>query len=264
MAFSISRTAQSMRIWWLTTLLISINIAVFLSESILGVSMLAPSMRDLLHWGANFAPLTLTGDPWRLLSNMFLHVGIIHLLMNCWALYVFGIYSEFYYGRRFYLALYLTTGLMASLTSLVYHYNSLAQIIAGAALTVSAGASGAIMGLGGALIIAAWRPRASIAPDQSLNLNQLLLIMAINIGLGLSIEGIDNAAHVGGLLTGVLLAWVYAYTDQARPALQRTIRVGTFCAIALFGSIVFQHIEAHATDLKPLRAAFLAQIPPSP
>jgi membrane associated rhomboid family serine protease len=260
MAFSPSRTGLILRTWWLTTLLIGINLGVFAIETITGVDPLSPTTLDLLRWGANFAPLTLTGDEWRLLSNMFLHVGIIHLLVNCWALYAFGVYAEFYYGRRFYLGLYLLSGLMGSLLSIGYHYAGSAQIIAGHIPVVSAGASGAIMGLGGALIIAAWRPRSGIHPTQTLQLNQLLMVMAINIGLGLSISGIDNAAHLGGALTGAGLALIYSFTDQSRAAVQQGVRIAAFVAILVLGSFGLSQLESRATELHPLRAEILQQI----
>ena len=77
---------QPLRQWWLTALLIAVNIGVFAAQVLQGVSFTEPSIVDLINWGADFAPLTLTTENWRLLSSMFLHIGIVHLLGNMWAL----------------------------------------------------------------------------------------------------------------------------------------------------------------------------------
>lgn len=98
---------QPLRYWWLTALLIAINCGLFAWQVLNGVSATDPSVPDLIKWGADFAPLTLTSENWRLLSSMFLHIGFVHLLLNMWALYLFGMYAEFYYGRFWYVVIYL-------------------------------------------------------------------------------------------------------------------------------------------------------------
>ena len=250
----------TLRIWKLTGLLLLINISMFVIEVLNGVSIFSPRMGDLLVWGANYAPLTLTGDAWRLLSSMFLHIGLIHLAVNCWALYIWGIYAEFYYGRRFYLAMYLSAGLVGSLLSVLHNvFNQ--QILNDAnAFVVSAGASGAIMGLGGALIVAAWRPKASLHPDQALQLKPLLVIMAINFGLGLSIAGIDNAAHLGGIITGALLGLVFSLTENMRQQQRQIMRISSFIILALIGWFTFYQLQLTENQLQPLRVGILDQL----
>ncbi len=249
---------STLKIWQLTGLLLLINVTVFVLETLSGVSILSPTVKDLLVWGANYAPLTLTGDPWRLFTSMFLHVGIIHLAVNCWALYIWGVYAEFYYGRRYYLALYLSAGLMGSVFSVIHNlinatYNSSSFII-------SAGASGAIMGLGGALIVAAWRPRTDLHPEQTLKLKPLLDIMAINFVLGFSIPGIDNAAHIGGIITGALLALVFSFTEKSTDVQGKILRIITFIVLAIAGVFLFHQLEIIGADLRPYRADILSQL----
>lgn len=249
---------STLKIWKLTGLLLLINMTVFVMETLSGVSILNPTVKDLLIWGANYAPLTLTGDAWRLFTSMFLHVGIIHLAVNCWALYLWGVYAEFYYGRRYYLALYLSAGLMGSVLSVIH--NLINATHNNASFIVSAGASGAIMGLGGALIVAAWRPKTDLHPEQTLKLKPLLVIMAINFTLGFSVPGIDNAAHIGGIITGALLALVFSLTEKSSDAKRKTLRSITFIVLAMCGVFLFHQLEIIGADLQPYRADILSQL----
>jgi len=249
---------STLKIWKLTGVLLLINVTVFVIEALSGVSILSPTVQDLLIWGANYAPLTLTGDAWRLFTSMFLHVGIIHLAVNCWALYIWGVYAEFYYGRRYYLALYLSAGLMGSLFSVIH--NLINATYNHSSFIISAGASGAIMGLGGALIVAAWRPRTDLHPEQTLKLKPLLVIMAINFALGFSIPGIDNAAHIGGIITGALLALVFSLTEKSSDAKRKTLRIITFILLALAGVFLFQQLKILGAELQPYREDILSQL----
>jgi len=251
---------STLKIWKLTGILLLINVTVFVLETLNGVNVLSPNIKDLLNWGANYAPLTLTGDAWRLLTSMFLHVGIIHLAVNCWALYIWGVYAEFYYGRRFYLALYLSAGLVGSLLSVMHNLVKINTAHGDTSFMISAGASGAIMGLGGALIIAAWRPKTNLYPEQTLKLKPLLVIMAINFALGFSISGIDNAAHIGGILTGALLALVFSLTEKCTDAQRKTFRIITFIILAIGGFILFQRLEILGANLHSYRADILSQL----
>ncbi|MEJ7610097.1 MAG: rhomboid family intramembrane serine protease [Ferruginibacter sp.] len=92
-----------------------------------------------IKWGSNYGPLTLSGDPWRLITNVFIHFGIIHLAMNMYCLYIIGSYLEPMLGKTKFITAYLCTGILASLTSLWWHNESVN----------SAGASGAVFGLYG-------------------------------------------------------------------------------------------------------------------
>lgn len=251
---------STLKIWKLTGILLLLNVTVFVLEALSGVSILSPSVKELLIWGANYAPLTLTGDSWRLFTSMFLHVGIIHLAVNCWALYLWGVYAEFYYGRRYFLALYLSAGLMGSILSVIHNLMRINAKHSDASFTISAGASGAIMGLGGALIVAAWRPKSNLHPTQALKLKPLLVIMAINFALGFSVPGIDNAAHIGGVITGALLALVFSLTEKCTDAQRKLLRVVTFAVLTIGGVLLFQQLEILGANLQPHRADILSQL----
>ena len=251
---------STLRIWKLTGLLLLINVSVFVLEVLSGVSIFSPRMGDLLLWGANYAPLTLTGDSWRLLSSMFLHIGLLHIAVNCWSLYIWGVYAEFYYGRRFYLALYLSAGLAGSLLSINHSLSNHRVLNDGSTFVVSAGASGAIMGLGGALIVAAWRPKQNLQPTQTLQLKPLLVIMAINFALGLSIAGIDNAAHLGGLIIGALLGLIYSLTEHMSLKHRQMTRVTIFILLAFTGWVIFHQLQLANIDLQVLRTDILLQL----
>lgn len=218
---------QPLRMWWLTALLIAINCGLFTGQVLSGVSATNPAGPDLIRWGADFAPLTLTSENWRLLSSMFLHIGIVHLLLNMWALYLFGVYAEFYYGRLWYIGLFMLAGIAGNLASnYVSLHNALAfsntAILQASTSTqmasnslipaISAGASGAIMGLGAALLVAALWPRKDIAPKYLLNKNALIMLTLLNLGLGMLVSGINGIAHLGGFAGGLVLALGYRFS----------------------------------------------------
>lgn len=181
-----------------TPVLIWLNVGVFILMALTGVNMLQPAGDALIRWGANYTPLTLGGQPWRLLTNCFLHIGIIHLLFNMYALMQIGIVIESVLGSRQFTVVYLTAGLLGSVVSLWWH-----DVVLGA------GASGAIFGLYGvffALLTTNWLD----AETRRSLLRSVLVFMGYNLMIGLQ-AGIDNAAHIGGLLAGVLSGYAYYY-----------------------------------------------------
>jgi rhomboid protease GluP len=149
-----------------------------------------------LAWGAGFGPATKDGEWWRLGTAMFLHFGLVHLGMNMWALWDGGRLVERMYGSLRFAALFLASGLTGNLLSL---------IVAGDR-AVSGGASGAIFGVYGALLVWLWRERHHVHPTEFRWLfGGAALFSAVTIGFGLMITGVDNAAHIGGLASGALL-----------------------------------------------------------
>jgi rhomboid protease GluP len=161
-----------------------------------GVNVISPANESLLLWGANFRPYTLDGQAWRLLTNCFLHIGILHLLFNMYALMYIGILLEPRLGSwRFGIA-YILTGIMGSVTSLYIH-----------PITISAGASGAIFGMYGVFL--------AMLTTNLIEKNQrkaLLTSIAIFVGYNLlnGVKGgIDNAAHIGGLVSGIILGYSF-------------------------------------------------------
>lgn len=178
----------------LTLLLVGSNVAIFVLMALTGVSIMEPTMQQLLTWGANWGPLSLGTQPWRLLTSNYLHIGIIHLFFNMWCLLNLGRLAERVFDRWTYLLVYTASGLAGSLASLWRHPT-----------VVGAGASGAIFGLAGALIAALYLGKLPIPREaMKATMKSLLSFAAYNLFLGLR-AGIDNAAHIGGLVGGLAL-----------------------------------------------------------
>ena len=160
-----------------------------------------------LAWGANFGPATQDGEWWRLGSAMFLHFGIVHLALNTWSLWDVGQLAERMYGRWRFFCIYILSGLAGNLVSLVVQGN----------YAVSGGASGAIFGIYGAALVFLWRERAAITEHEFRWLFWGALGFAsLTIILGFIIPGIDNVAHIGGFLTGILASIVFSQTITTR------------------------------------------------
>jgi rhomboid protease GluP len=172
---------------------------VFILMVISGVSFFEPTTQDLLRWGANLRGITLEGQGWRLITNVFLHIGIFHILLNMYALVYIGIVLEPYLGKARFAAAYLFTGIIASLTSIYWHPN-----------TVSAGASGAIFGMYGVFLAML----TTNFIDKTVRKPLLLSIgvfVVLNLANGVK-EGIDNAAHIGGLISGLIIGYAYYFS----------------------------------------------------
>lgn len=190
--------------------IIALNILIFIAMIIDGAGLFTPNALVHLKWGSNYSPLTLTGDWWRLISSIFIHFGIIHLLMNMYCLYTVGVYLEPMLGKLRYLAAYLCTGLVASLVSLWWH--------AGEPVN-SAGASGAVFGMYGVFLALL---TSNLIPKKVKDelLKSILLFIAFNLLYGLK-GGIDNSAHIGGLLSGFVfgygLVWTIKKEREERP-----------------------------------------------
>lgn len=146
--------------------------------------------------GANYRPAVLAGEYWRLVASMFLHGGIVHLIVNAWALYQLGALFEIWMGSSRLLLTYFLTGVAGSLASIMWTAGP------------SVGASGAIFGLLGALIGFLLRHRERLNEWGKSLLMQFVGWAAVNVFLGFSVPGIDNAAHLGGCAAGFLLGLV--------------------------------------------------------
>lgn len=184
--------------FFVAPILIGINVLVFIVMAVSGVHIFEPDNESLLNWGANFRPLTLDGEWWRVFTSCFLHIGIIHLLFNMYALLYIGTLLEPFLGKTRFLAAYIIAGVAASVTSLWWHE-----------LTISAGASGAIFGLYGVFI-------ALLTSDliEKSTKKELITSMGIFVGYNLLYglrpgSGVDNAAHIGGLLSGIIIGLVF-------------------------------------------------------
>lgn len=177
--------------------LIATNVVLFLAMLSLG-ARLGHSATDLhLAWGASFAPATQDGQWWRLGSAMFIHFGILHLAFNMWALWDAGQFVERLFGSARFTVLYAVSGVAGNVLSLALQGNR----------AVSGGASGAIFGLFGALLVALWHERRQVHGREFRWLFGGAAVFAMgSIGFGTFVPGIDNAAHLGGLAAGTLLA----------------------------------------------------------
>ncbi|QNR26100.1 rhomboid family intramembrane serine protease [Croceimicrobium hydrocarbonivorans] len=168
-----------------------------------GVNILMPDNESLLLWGANFRPVTLDGEWWRLISSCFLHIGLLHLLMNMYALLYIGVLLEPYLGKARFLSAYLLSGLAGSTASLYWNE-----------LTISAGASGAIFGMYG-VFLAMLTTNLIEKSTRKTMLSSIVIFVGYNLMYGLK-GGIDNAAHIGGLLSGLLIGYAF-YPSLLKP-----------------------------------------------
>lgn len=180
--------------YFVTPILMNLNILIFILMVVLGAGIFSPESADLLTWGANFKPVTLAGEWWRLITCCFVHIGIIHLLFNMYALLYIGVLLEPILGTTRFLIAYLLTGLTASMTSLWWHD-----------LTVSAGASGAIFGMYGVFLALLTTKFIEENSRKSL-LTSIGVFVGYNLMFGLS-TGVDNAAHIGGLVGGIVIGY---------------------------------------------------------
>lgn len=174
-----------------TYLIILINLIVFGLMYVFGNG--SENIDTLIKFGANYAPLTKSGEYYRLITSAFLHIGVIHLLCNLYALYVIGPQIEQFFGRIKYILIYLFSAIMGSLFTLVLSGDS----------PVSAGASGAIFGLFGAILYFGYTYRGYIG---NAIISQIVPVVLLNLFIGLTSTNIGNAAHIGGLVGGYVMS----------------------------------------------------------
>lgn len=179
--------------------LILICILIFILMYILGNG--SEDTYTLLKFGANLDALTKNGQYYRLFTSMFLHIGIIHLLCNMYSLYIIGREVEIVFTKKKYLIIYLLSGIAGSILSLAFNHN-----------TVCAGASGAIFGLLGALLYFGYYYRVYLGASVT---RSILPVVIINLIIGFVSTGIDNAAHIGGLVGGILIAMAVGVPDKS-------------------------------------------------
>ncbi|CAN5677676.1 hypothetical protein BH10BAC2_BH10BAC2_02830 [soil metagenome] len=184
---------------YVTYTIIAINVLVFILMAVNGAGIVEPNGLVHIQWGSNYTPLTLSGDWWRLFTNMFIHFGIIHLAMNMYCLYTVGVYLEPMLGKARYIAAYICTGIIASTVSLWWHAEGVN----------SAGASGAIFGIYGLFLALLTTSLIPKTVRESL-LKSIGLFVAYNLLYGMK-SGVDNAAHIGGLISGFIIGYLYVY-----------------------------------------------------
>lgn len=181
--------------YFFTPIILIVNIFVFVLMVVNGVNPIDPTTNDLINWGANFKPLTINGEWWRLFTCTFEHIGIMHLLFNMYALVYIGILLEPILGRVRFIFAYIITGIAASLVSLWW-----------TDINVSAGASGSIFGLYGIFLALLTTSIVEKSTRRPLLISMIIFII-FNLANGLK-SGVDNAAHIGGLLSGIMIAYL--------------------------------------------------------
>lgn len=202
-----------------TAVLLALNVAIFGLMLAGGINPMQPSIDSLIQWGANYGPKTTQGEWWRLFTCMFLHIGVLHLLFNMLALWNVGGFMERLLGSTGFLVLYLLAGLLGSVASVAWN-----------PFVVSAGASGAIFGLYGGLLAFLVRHRdlQQHAFLAALRTNTLAFL-GYNVIYGFIVQGIDMAAHLGGLAGGFVCGCVLTpsltFTSRSRQQ-GRSVLVG--------------------------------------
>ncbi len=211
-----------------TYFLVGINCAVYMAMIAKGVSAVSPTTAQLMHWGANNAGSVLIyGQWWRIVSAMFVHVGFLHLATNMWCLWNLGLLAEPLMGSAGVMAVYILTGAAGNLLSTFkgwysFHqaweaYHAAGGLDPTVMFPAGAGASGAVFGIAGALIVLLKSDRLPVPPIELKKLRRSVIYFAgLNLVLGLSINAgsnymggglnIDNFAHMGGFGSGLLFA----------------------------------------------------------
>lgn len=217
--------------YFITPILINLNIAIFIIMALSGVNVFLPDNESLISWGANFRPVTLEGEWWRLFTCCFLHIGIFHLLMNMYALLYIGLLLEPYLGKTRFLATYMLTGIASSTTSLWWHD-----------LTISAGASGAIFGMYGVFLAMLTTNLIEKSARKAL-LTSIVIFVGYNLINGLK-GGIDNAAHIGGLVSGILIGYSFypSLKNEDDKKLKHGLVIAFSIIIVIISSIVYSNI----------------------
>ncbi len=186
---------------WMTNIIFYSNVVIYVLMVLLGVHFWNPTPDALLAWGANNKELVIqNGEWWRLLSSCFLHVGLLHLVFNMYALVLLSFFVEPFIGRWRYLIAYIASGIAGSAISI--YWNDW--------ITVSAGASGAISGVAGLLMVLLLFQFLGKQASRLLFIDMLVMV-GLNFFIGFA-ENIDNAAHAGGFVAGAVFGLIYALT----------------------------------------------------
>lgn len=195
------RSIPSFRAAPATTFFVFANISIYLGLGLLDIRAFQDLGHEsfLIDWGANVPTLTFSGQYWRLLASMFMHVNLTHIVMNMLALWSLGRVLEPKIGATYFAAIYFSSGLVGSLFSAIWRNGQ---------FFISCGASGAILGIFGVAIVYALKNKA----HSEIPLSSLVISLVLTFGAG-AIANIDNAAHLGGLVTGIIMTMllIFAY-----------------------------------------------------
>lgn len=186
---------ESIKKYKTTYTLIVLNILIYLISAIIARNLFEIDIYTLVHMGAKVNPLIEEGQFWRFITAAFLHGGLIHIVFNMMALKVIGVQVEQIYGWKKYLLIYFSAAMGGSILSYMLSPKS-----------ISVGASGAVFGLLGAMLVFGFRKKDIIGKSFVLNIIQ---VIALNIVIGLSVPSIDNWGHIGGLILGGITALIF-------------------------------------------------------
>lgn len=187
---------EDIREYPVTYILFFLNLAMFLVMTLVGGTT---NTYVLIFFGAKVNTLIAAGEFWRLFTSMFIHIGFTHLLFNLYALFILGKFSEKIFGHGRFILIYLVSGLTGSLLSYLLGPE------------LSAGASGAIFGLMGAILAFGWKKPAYWKTGL---ISNFAIVLVINLVLGFISTGIDNYAHFGGLVGGALIGFIFQLRKQ--------------------------------------------------
>jgi rhomboid protease GluP len=214
---------------FITYALIAINAAIFAAMIGDGAGMLPSDGNVHFKWGSNFGLVTAGGEWWRLFTSMFLHFGLMHLLFNMSVLWAIGPTTERLYGNGYFLLIYLLSGMAGALAGLLWH-----------PYINSAGASGAIFGVIGASV-AYFVQHGNGVPRTvvSSSIFAGLFLAGVNLFVGLA-PGVDNMAHLGGLVAGFVVG--YGLARPLKPLVRsfdtRHLTVSAACLAALTALVI--------------------------
>ncbi len=209
-----------------TPIIIALCVLMFIATYIWGRG--SEDSITLLLFGANYRPLVQIGQFWRLATSIFLHAGIVHLLVNMYSLYILGKQMEGFLGRFKFLIVYLGSGILGSLLSVVVHSS------------VSVGASGAIFGLLGSLLYFGYHYRLYLGTVLK---TQVIPIIIINLLIGFLVPGIDNFAHIGGLVGGYLLTMVVGVPGKSKKSDRINGAIVLILLVAFLSYMLFGYLR---------------------
>ena len=207
----------------ITAILVFLNIAIFFVPLLLGKS------DDVFRELAVFGPYIKQGEYYRLLTGTFVHANIAHLAFNMYALWIIGVQLESFLGRWKYLFVYLFSAITASLLSITFSSTS-----------VSVGASGAIFGLLGSMVYFGYHYRVYLG---TVIKSQIIPLIVLNLILGFLVPGIDNAAHIGGLIGGIFMTTAVGvqYKSSTFARVNGAITCLLYLAFLIYMGIFYVH-----------------------
>jgi membrane associated rhomboid family serine protease/TPR repeat protein len=254
---------ESNKTAWVTPLLITINVAVFGLMVTQGYGVFSPDTQMATAWGGLDGPLTLNGEWWRIFTYMFLHYGVLHLVLNMNVLWIFGPLTERLFGSTKFLLLYLLSGTIAAIVSIWY-----------SPLKVALGASGAIFGLSGAITAIALTPKLRPPAQMAKSLiNAGIFFVVVNGVIGLSLPMVDNAAHFGGVIGGAMIGLILASPARSsskndlnsalalRLSAATLLIIGSSYFLLLNNAGIQKELQTHKSEtfFKQAREAFKAE-----